>query len=177
LPGQLESVILMHGGHVYVPPGSAGRLSPGQVWRPGNARGIKSTLTNAKTIPIYHPSTRSQAYLVQPEPYDPYETDRDALVRMLSFHEGADGSKYTGLQHAALGRLEMTPLLDLNRAVLIGRLKAPVVSWKIDGSAAEPTERHTFVRLVLPVAQAKGARIDDRPFIGADKSSGSGGTP
>jgi hypothetical protein len=97
---------------------------------------------------------------------------------MLSFHEGADGSKYTGLQHAGLGRLEMTPLLDLNRAVLIGRLKAPVVSWKIDGSEAEPTERHTFVRLVLPVAQTKATRIDDRPFLGADKSSGSaGGSP
>lgn len=83
-----------------------------------------------------------------------YDTSSDAdiseILRMVSFYEAADGKNHTGLDHRYLARLEMTPLLDLHRAVVFGRIAQDVVSMHIDG---EPTEADsvTYVRLVIPV--------------------------
>jgi hypothetical protein len=58
---------------------------------------------------------------------------------------------YTGLGNGALRSYDWTPLLELDRAVLIGRIHRPVMHWTIDGKPIEPDASATFVRLVLPV--------------------------
>jgi hypothetical protein len=70
---------------------------------------------------------------------------------MVTFHGEAGGTLYTGLGNGALRQFDWTPLLDLNRAVLIGRIRRPLTHWKVDGQTVEPDQSHTFVRIVLPV--------------------------
>jgi len=41
--------------------------------------------------------------------------------------------------------------LELDRAVLIGRIRRPAMHWTIDGKPIAPDAGVTFVRLVLPV--------------------------
>lgn len=78
------------------------------------------------------------------------DADIGEILRMISFYEAADGKNYTGLDNRFLTKLELTPLLDLNRAVVFGRIDQTVTTLQIDG---EPTEADsfTYVRLVIPV--------------------------
>ncbi len=83
-----------------------------------------------------------------------YDASSDAdigeILRMISFHEAADGKNHTGLDNRFLAPLELTPLLDLNRAVVYGRIDQNVVSMQIDGAPVE-ADSITYVRLVIPV--------------------------
>lgn len=84
-----------------------------------------------------------------------YDASPDAdigdILRLISFHEAADGSSYTGLDNRYLDRLELTHLLDLNRAVVFGRIDHSVLNLGIDGEPFD-VDTETYVRLVIPVA-------------------------
>ncbi len=88
------------------------------------------------------------------EPYNPLGRDLDQQVTMISFHEAAGGSEYTGLAHAALRGLELTDLMHLGRAILIGRIASSPARVVVDGAPVEPASRSTWVRLILPIVQA-----------------------
>jgi len=87
--------------------------------------------------------------------YDPLDRDPVAVMRMLTFHAEAGGTLYTGLANGALRNYDWTPLLDLNRAVLVGTIRRPVMRWTIDGKRIEPETHVTFVRLLLSVRKTR----------------------
>src|SRR4029077_8032424 len=89
------------------------------------------------------------------EAYNALDRNRREQVRMLSFHEIAGGVEYTGLAHAALRDLELTPLVQLGRGVLIGRLPAGSAQVVVDGNQPKPVRHETWVRLILPVLQSE----------------------
>ena len=70
---------------------------------------------------------------------------------MVTFHGEAGGSLYTGLENGALRQSDWSPMLELNRAVLIGRIRHPQTHWTVDGKAVEPDQCTTLVRVLLPV--------------------------
>ncbi len=84
---------------------------------------------------------------IQHADYDPLDRDPVAILRMLTFHREAGGTLYTGLDNGALRNYDWTPLLELDRAVLIGRIRRPVIRWTIDGTRIEPETHVTSVRL------------------------------
>ncbi len=157
----LTDVMLVYRGLVYFPPGRSGTLNPGQTWSPANARGLKAYLTGERTEQLRRESkVKSVEFTTTKEPYDPKRHEPSFVVRMLTFHESADGTQYTKLEHAALKELEVAPILDLDRAVLIGRMQTPALALNIDGEQFAPTSRESWLRMVLPVG--RGAIIEDK---------------
>jgi hypothetical protein len=100
------------------------------------------------------------------EIYNPLGRDRLVQVRMLSFHEAAGGTGYTGLSDAALRNLELTDVMQLGRGVLIGRIPAAAAHVVVDDQPALPVERETWVRLVFPVRQRESAVEKTLPNLG-----------
>jgi hypothetical protein len=93
------------------------------------------------------------------ELWDPAATDDLArLVEVLLFYEAAGGDKYSGLRNRVLGGLDLTRLLDRERAILVGRLGTPetrleYVRSEAGGTAGEtaPASAATYVRIVIPL--------------------------
>jgi hypothetical protein len=86
--------------------------------------------------------------------YDPSGDDPELLARMLTFHDAAGGADYTSLRNDPLARWDLTQLLELDRAVLFGRIELPAMTYRVDGRELTPRRRTTFVRIVLPVKPA-----------------------
>ena len=85
--------------------------------------------------------------------YDQMSRDPLEITRILTFHTEADGSKYTGLTNRLLEDEDLSHLLGLGRAILFGRLDAPVASVRIDGTAVPAERETTFIRIILPVTK------------------------
>ena len=108
-------------------------------------------LTGATQSFVETQSGRLEELRTEHADYDPLNRDPLDILRMLTFHGEAGGTLYTGLGNGALRQLDWSPLLDLNRAVLIGRIRKPLTHWKVDGQTVDPDQSSTFVRIVLPV--------------------------
>jgi hypothetical protein len=155
----LEDCLLVVAGWAYVPTTDNATLAPKVEWRPsGNTvrqRDLKALLTGERRTRRSKEDDFSTDILATTEVYNPMGRDRAQIVRMLSFHEAAGGSEYTGLANAALRRLELTEIMQLGRGILIGRLPAASAQFAIDGNPAAPAERATWVRIVLPILQSE----------------------
>jgi hypothetical protein len=170
LGAPLHDWTLVYGGRAYLPPanrrdGGSDALPPGKELRPDvrNAvpsRELKSYLTGTRAVRVNPGSPTREEILDQETRYDPLNPGKpvDAqateIVRMISFHEAAGGTGYTGLQNSALGDLDLTELVnDLNRAVLFGRIEIPAGRLVLNGEAVEAGHHSTFVRIVFPVTR------------------------
>jgi hypothetical protein len=157
----LEDCLLVVGGWAYMPTTENATLAPAVEWRPsGNTvrqRDLKALLTGERRTRRGNDNDFSLDILTTTEIFNPMGRDRGQQVRMLSFHEAAGGTEYTGLANAALRRLELTDIMQLGRGVLIGRLPAASAQVAIDGSPAPARDRATWVRIVLPVLQSERA--------------------
>jgi hypothetical protein len=157
LPEPLEDCLFVVGGWAYFPAGEKARIAPDIPWQPGGpqsrARDLKALLTGESRQ--RKESTDSYRTEVQTTtvPYNPLSENRVDLIQMLSFYQVVGGAEYTGLNHAALRQLELTHLMGLGRGILIGRMKSPVATVKIDGQTQAASEAQTFVRLIVPVVQ------------------------
>ena len=164
----LEDCLVVASGWAYLPLTAGATLQPGAVWALDGGknvlqRDLRALLTGERLTRFKKTeAVNSTEITTTTETYDPLGRDFDQQVRMITFHEAAGGSDYTGLSHTALRALEMTDLMQLGRAVLIGRLKSsPAKSSParivIDGGPVEPVDHETWVRLVLPVEHAATA--------------------
>lgn len=89
--------------------------------------------------------------LIVKERYNVLNLDPADILQMLTLHESAGGKSYTGLDHHSLHAFDVTPLLTLDRAVVIARVASPTTEWQFNGEARPPTRHHGFVRFLLPV--------------------------
>ncbi len=157
----LEDCLLVVGGWAYMPTTDNATLAPHVEWRPSGTtvlqRDLKALLTGERRTRRGKDDDFSSHILSTTEVYNPMGRDRGQQVRMLSFFETAGGSEYTGLANAALRRLEMTDIMQLGRGVLIGRLPAASAQVAIDGIPAVPSDRATWLRIVIPVLQSERA--------------------
>lgn len=167
LPQPLKEWIVVYKNFVYYPFRKRGDLSemewlPGAEWRPdieGQATLVRGFLTGRREMQV--PGSGKDAKLDQiaseVEPYETTAFDPPRLIRMLSFHEAAGGSNYTGLSNFPLAKLDLSRALDtttykgIDSAYLIGRMETPVINYQIQGEAAKPASSWTFVRAALPV--------------------------
>ncbi len=155
----LEDFMLVANGWAYLPTKATPALKPGVEWQiqggDKSVRNLKSLLTGEKLTRREKgeksgPATTEITTTI--ESYQPLGRNRSQQVAMISFHEATGGSGYTGLTNAALRNLELTDLMQLGRAVLIGRIAKSPARVVVDGAPVTPANQSTWVRLVLPVA-------------------------
>jgi hypothetical protein len=146
LPFPLERCRLLHAGWLY----DVGTLRAGDAYDCAAGRGprsLASALTRRAAVKERDATPR----------WDAAGTDVARILEVAGFHASAGGPAYTGLAAGRLGRLDLSPLLAVDRAVLVGEVAAPgqVTSWRIAarGGAAEPRPAApTLVRIVVPVS-------------------------
>ncbi|QDU40013.1 hypothetical protein Mal4_43670 [Maioricimonas rarisocia] len=162
LPGPIEEWFLAYGNTVYLPEenretGETLPLEPDALWQPGGAirsRMLKGFLTGVTLALVKRQEGTGEDVVRNRESYDPLERDPYRIVRMLSFYENAGGADYAGLSNDAVRQLDLSHLLDLQRAILFGRIDRTAATYTIDGESAGDDARETFVRIVLPVRRA-----------------------
>ena len=136
LPFALDACRLLHAGWLY----DVGRLEPGQRYDTQAGRGPRSlaaALTRRSGVKERDVAVR----------WDSAETDVDRILEIAGFHAAAGGG-YTGLAGGRLARLDLSPLLQLNRAVLVGVADRGQTTWRFpDGRA---TGRGVY-RIVIPL--------------------------
>ena len=156
----LEDCMLVANGWAYIPMTAKAALQPKAVWNlRGDARivlqrDLKALLTGEKQTRRRRQETGvidSVEITTVNEAYQPLSRDRSQQVSMLSFHEATGGSAYTGMSNAALRNLELTQLMNLGRAVLIGKINTSPARVVVDGKPVDPSEQAVWVRIILPV--------------------------
>ena len=93
-------------------------------------------------------------------PWDPADTGKlDRLMELISFHESAGSSKYTGLYNRYLNELDCSDVIRLDRAILICEFKDSSLVWSMRRNSvpiqASEGLRKTFLRLIIPVSKFK----------------------
>ena len=176
LPGALTDFVLVYGGRAYRPDparvriqGTGGELRPGEAWRaddPGVLRrDLRGFLTQVREVREGGGAFGNGAYgeadplkesrrLVRTR-YDARSRDFGAILPVLSFYDRAGGAAFAGLSNAELEPLDLSPLAGGGRAVLLGRLDAPLTTLATDFGPDDPIPAgpaETWVRAVLPVA-------------------------
>jgi hypothetical protein len=139
---------LLHAGWLY----DLGTLRPGERYDTASGRGprsLASAITRRAAAKDRDTATR----------WDRATTDIDRILEVASFHAAAGGPSYTGLDAGRLARLDMTPLLTVDRAVLVGVADGDHhgTTWTIGlrGVAAKVEPRPaaaTLCRIVIPLA-------------------------
>ena len=173
LPGTLSEALLVHGGRVYRPDPAKGvtadrlALAPGEAFRPDDLgverRDLRGFLTQVRRTRASSPrpfgkepdlTRKDLGDRLVASRYDRDSRDLSLILPALSFFERAGGATYTGLTNAELEDLDLSPLAATGRAILLGRLDAPLTELAVDfGDAAVPAgAAATLVRVVLPVA-------------------------
>lgn len=165
LPFPLEDCALAHAGWLY----EIGRLEPGRGYDTGSGRGPRS-LAGALTR---RTTNRDRDVAVR---WNQAEGDPVRILEIAGFHAAAGGRGYTGLEPGRLARLDLSPVLPLDRAVLVGR-GPNLLAWRCRaagfGTAADPADpampaSSSLWRIVIPLKRPASPRTtvpptDDSP--------------
>jgi hypothetical protein len=148
LPFPLEHCRLLHAGWLY----DLGTLHPGDRYDTDAGRGprsLASALARRAAVKERDATVR----------WDPSSTDVGRILEVAGFHAAVGGTGYTGLEAGGLGRLDMSPLLSVDRAVLVGFAPAghEATTWRLAlrGATADPASlpaAATLCRIVIPLA-------------------------
>lgn len=97
-------------------------------------------------------------------PWNPADVNKlDRLMELISFHEAAGSSKYTGLYNRYLSELDCSDVIRLDRAILICEFKDSSLVWSMRRNSlpiqATEGQRKTFLRLIIPVSKFKNETL------------------
>jgi hypothetical protein len=142
LPFPLDDCRLAHGGWLY----DVGRLAPGARFDAEAGRGPRSlagALTRRGTVRDRDVVTR----------WNPADTSLARILELAGFHAAAGGPAYSGLEAGRLGRLDLSAVLAVDRAVLWGTAaEVPpewTTAWRLPD---EPAGATRLYRIVIPLA-------------------------
>ena len=146
LPFPIENCRLLHAGWLY----DVGTLRPGDRYDTATGRGPRS-LASALTR---RAAAKDRETALT---WDPTNADVARIIEVAAFQGAAGGTAYTGLDAGRLGRLDLSPLLAVDRAVLVGTVAegVPVSRWDIDAAAgpmAAAAAAPPLCRIVIPLA-------------------------
>jgi hypothetical protein len=161
----LSDWFLVFSGRIYRQPESPETeavvpLAARTTWRVDQPRVIQRELrgyltrTTAREV-RNSPDKLAASIVVQQANYDPLGRNLASILPILSFHAHVGGTSYTGLSNDMLADYDLTPLMDLDRALLIGYLEQPASDLQLAGEADLSGRRTTLVRIVLPVERSK----------------------
>jgi hypothetical protein len=115
----------------------------------GQLTGLRRTVEEGRT--------RDEQDRIQKDTYDPLGRNSEDIIRMLTFFAKAGGKSYTTLDNHQLSSLDLSELLDMNRAVLFGKMAVPTAAVEVDGAPVESDRNETYIRIVLPVKRAQSS--------------------
>ncbi|MED5399447.1 MAG: hypothetical protein VX669_03610 [Planctomycetota bacterium] len=187
LPGAIDDWLVVFGNRVYMPRMAAGRSG---TWPSGtplrlDGDGVRDeSLKRYLTRTTVHTVARRQGdgteVVAVAGQYKPLGRNPLDWVETLTFHRAAGGSGFTGLKNRDLEALDLSELIRLDRAVLVGRLTLSADAGQatdagtellIDGekTRAAGSRQLTYLRIVLPV---KSRRIrPTQKFFDPDQES------
>lgn len=166
-PGQISDWFIAYGSFAYMPRTSRGEiqqpLEAGTTW---SLKGAKSNILRGVLIRLSQGTVtgrdgKREETVVSRENYDPLNLDPFDILRVTSFHDVAGGSGYTGLHLQAMPGGDLSPLVELDRAVLFGKLRVRSATFKVDDRPAPIQDHNAFVRVVIPVERK--ARSENAP--------------
>ncbi|MFM9059126.1 MAG: hypothetical protein ACKOSQ_08390 [Planctomycetaceae bacterium] len=149
LPFTLKGCRLAHGGWLY----DVGDLAPDERHDLAGGRGPRSlagALARREAVKEREGAAR----------WDRAGTDLARILEVAGFHAAAGGGGYTGLEPGRLARLDLSPLLPLDRAVLVGTASDPPPGWTTPwrvadagpaGSPEAPPCAARVYRIVIPL--------------------------
>ncbi|MFM7108817.1 MAG: hypothetical protein ACKOZU_09520 [Planctomycetaceae bacterium] len=149
LPFPLLGCRLAHGGWLW----DVGDLAPGESHDLETGRGPRSLAgALARREAVRERETTGR--------WDRSGTDLAWILEVAGFHAAAGGVAYTGLEPGRLARLDLSPLLPLDRAVLVGSAAEPPRGWTtgwqvgdaggVAGPEAVPCAARVY-RIVIPL--------------------------
>lgn len=128
LPFPLEECWLLHAGWLY----DVGRMAAGDTYDTEQGRGPRSLAAALTRRTAKWEADRT-------ERWNTGDTDVARILEVAGLHAAAGGSSYTSLAAGRLGRLDLSPLLVVDRAILVGR--APTGSrgstWRLELGAGQ----------------------------------------
>jgi hypothetical protein len=143
----MEEGVLYYGDWAFELPS---RLEPGETVQAASLRetmrNLESRLTQSRL------SQRGQLE----SGWSQVDGDVPRIAEMLMFHDAAGGAGYTHLTHRYQPWLDMSDHLNLNRAVLVGRVAKGASRLVVGGEVVEPDQQWVYYRIVLPVSPATG---------------------
>ncbi|MGH7127746.1 MAG: hypothetical protein ACREIV_04195, partial [Planctomycetaceae bacterium] len=171
LPAPIEDWIVAYGNRVYFPANErVATIAPGQRWStslPGvMSRELAGYLTGTVQIRIERALGTGGDIRIERTPYNSLSRDPRQIVEMLTFHQQAGGTAYTTLTNTALSELDLSRTVELDRAVLFGRIETPAARLMLAETGEETlkelkADRHaTFVRILLPVERDPRTRTE-----------------
>jgi hypothetical protein len=146
-----------HGDDLLAPP----PLPPDIPWDLGRAG---SNLLRGRLIALTQPAdSRHQGLDLQfgRSDYDVRSTSPETIGLAVTFYDAIGGRAYTTLGNQGLEQADLSQLLELDRAILFGRLKLPPTNIQLDGKSPPREEQSVLVRVILPVRRV--ARSGDVP--------------
>jgi hypothetical protein len=194
LPGSIDDWLIGFGSRVYMPRSSEGRSGS---WASGTTlelegadvrnESLKRYLTRTTTRRVARLQGDGSDVLNVAGQYAPLNRDPFDWFETLTFHRAAGGSGFTGLENRDLAALDLSQLIQLDRAVLIGRLvisadEHQAGSGSGSGRGSGGTElliegpgvkssgsrRVTFIRMVLRVVSRRPR--PNQSFVDPDKA-------
>lgn len=88
--------------------------------------------------------------------YDTQGTNPLDILTMVSLYEVPGGETFIRLQNNALRHDDISDVIHLNTALVLGTLDRPLSEMVLNGNTVAPTESQTVVRLLLPVMRFGG---------------------
>ena len=120
------------------------QLSPGRT--------IDLETVDPQTVDTYLRRVTVQGDRNVTPPYDRASFDVPRIVEMMSSYSLAGGERYTMLAHEYQGFIDLSQLVRLGRAVLVGRAATPAAHLDRDGTPLDVEGGHwTYYRFVFPV--------------------------
>jgi hypothetical protein len=158
LPFALRECRLLHAGWLY----DVGDFEPGATYDTETGRGPRSLAAAVTRRIAVGDRDRAQRW-------DTASLDAARILEVAGFHAAAGGPGYTAIEPGRLRRLDLSPLLAVDRAILVGLAPAGVrgTDWMIRfrGDHAKPlavapeaADSATLVRIVVPLSEGQ-----DRP--------------
>jgi hypothetical protein len=138
--------MLLSGRWAYV----LGDLKPGETaqLKPGEQRDLVHVLHHPDQVVSYGPGAASSSANVM-----------NALQQMM-FYKAAGGRSLAGQASSSQEFVDLSDLLELDRAILIGNSSTPAAQLTNAGQPlAGPEDQHwTVYRFIFPVSRAKSSR-------------------
>jgi hypothetical protein len=157
LPFPLGDCILAYRGSVYalgdIEPGNAARIGP-----TSKRSELKTLLTGQKAVRIEAEKWQNEA-----TPYDQSSTDLAYILRIMMFYDKAGGRRYTRLWNNYQDFVDLSGLLNADRAILVAQTPMPASAGHQgadllrDGKplAGAQDQHGTMYRFVFPVRSAQ----------------------
>lgn len=154
---ELSEWFIAYGNFAYFPKSSRRKtqqsLKQGDTFDLRTARSnmLRGVLTGQTQTSIFNDRAENKFANISREEYDSLSREPYRVLRTLSFHEMISGSSYTKLGNESLDDADLSKLLELHRAVLVGKFSTPITKFAINGKPAPCVEQDVVVRVILSV--------------------------